>query len=104
MFFVISFFVDGDTDQWRQVFDVNVLGLCICTREALKSMKDAEIEGHIVHLNSVVGHQVVAMPEPIMNVYPASKFAVTALGDSLRQDLRHFGIGVKVTVRYKTFF
>jgi NADP+-dependent farnesol dehydrogenase len=30
---------EGDTEKWRKVFDTNVMGLCIATREAVKIMK-----------------------------------------------------------------
>ncbi|GLV36702.1 prestin [Carabus blaptoides fortunei] len=89
--------IDGDVQEWKTIFDVNVIGLCICTREAIKSMQENEIDGQIIHINSIVGHYVTASPEPILNVYPASKFAVTALTETLRQDLRHAGSKIKIT-------
>lgn len=91
--------VEGSTDEWRRVFDVNVMALCICTREAVKIMKENTIAGHIIHLNSVAGHYVPNMPEPNFNVYPASKFAVTALTESLRQELRFLKTSIKITVK-----
>ncbi|KAJ3660773.1 hypothetical protein Zmor_005205 [Zophobas morio] len=30
---------EGDTEKWKKIFDTNVLGLCIATREAVKIMK-----------------------------------------------------------------
>ncbi|XP_068911858.1 farnesol dehydrogenase-like [Tenebrio molitor] len=89
--------IEGATDEWRRVFDVNVMALCICTREALKTMRENNIAGHVIHMNSVAGHYVPNMPEPNFNVYPASKFAVTALTESLRQELRYHKCPVKVT-------
>ncbi|XP_068900161.1 farnesol dehydrogenase-like [Tenebrio molitor] len=86
---------DGSTEMWREVFDVNVLALCICTREAVKVMKEHDIDGHIVHLNSIAGHVVHNVPS--FNVYPASKFAVTALTESLRLELVHQKSRIKVT-------
>ncbi|RZC37291.1 dehydrogenase/reductase SDR family member 11-like [Asbolus verrucosus] len=88
---------DGTTKEWRRVFNVNVMALCICTREAIKIMKRYNISGHIIHMNSVTGHRVPNMPEPTLNVYPASKFAVTALTESLRQELRYCKSKIKVT-------
>nr|KAH0807576.1 hypothetical protein GEV33_015215 [Tenebrio molitor] len=86
---------DGSTEMWREVFDVNVLALCICTREAVKVMKEHDIDGHIVHLNSIAGHVVHNVPS--FNVYPASKFAVTALTESLRLELVQQKSRIKVT-------
>jgi NADP+-dependent farnesol dehydrogenase len=50
-------------------------------------MKEHDIDGHIVHLNSIAGHVVHNVPS--FSVYPASKFAVTALTESLRLELVH---------------
>ncbi|XP_072382677.1 farnesol dehydrogenase-like [Diabrotica undecimpunctata] len=89
--------VEGSTDDWRRVFEVNVMALCICTREAIKIMRQKKIAGHIIHINSIAGHYVPVMPKPNFNVYPASKFAVTALAESLRQELCYFKSPIKIT-------
>lgn len=81
------------------MFDVNVFALCICTREAFKIMKANNIDGHIVHINSVAGREVPKLPVPNFNVYPASKFAVTALAESLRQEMIYFKTKIKISVR-----
>ncbi|XP_021929736.1 farnesol dehydrogenase-like [Zootermopsis nevadensis] len=78
--------IDGPTELWRKIFDLNVLGLSVCTKEALQSMKESGVDdGHIIHINSVVGHK------PPSNVgiamYSASKHAVTALTEGLRREL-----------------
>ncbi|KAJ3660775.1 hypothetical protein Zmor_005206 [Zophobas morio] len=86
---------EGDTEKWKKIFDTNVLGLCIATREAVKIMKANKIDGHIVHINSVAGHKVPNFPG--LNVYPASKYAVTALTETLRQELNHLGLKIKIT-------
>ncbi|CAH1111885.1 unnamed protein product [Psylliodes chrysocephalus] len=88
---------EGSTDDWRKIFDVNVMALCICTREAIKVMRQKKIAGHIIHINSVVGHQVPVLPKPNFNVYPASKHAVTALTETLRQELCYNHSPIKVS-------
>ena len=93
---------EGKTEEWKSIFDLNVLGLCIATREAVKVMKENKINGHIIHVNSVLGHKIISAPN--LNVYPASKFAVTALTETLRQELNHQGLKIKITVsRYCDF-
>ncbi|KAJ8921536.1 hypothetical protein NQ315_003156 [Exocentrus adspersus] len=87
--------LDGQVDSWEMLYKVNVLGLCICTREAIKDMKENKVNGHIVHVNSVVGQQVVKLPH--MNLYPSSKFAVTALAETLRLELMNQGSKIKIT-------
>ncbi|KAK4880619.1 hypothetical protein RN001_008765 [Aquatica leii] len=84
---------EGKTDQWKQILDTNVMGLCIATREAVKNMKKNNVDGHIVHINSVAGHQASA----ITSMYSASKFAVTSLTESLRQQLVLDRSKIKVT-------
>ncbi|XP_044261567.1 farnesol dehydrogenase-like isoform X1 [Tribolium madens] len=86
---------DGDSEAWRMIFDVNVIGLCVATREAMKMMLDYNINGHIIHLNSVSGHKIVNMPG--INVYGASKHAVTALAGTLKNEINALGAKIKVT-------
>lgn len=45
-------FLDGETKDWRNMYDVNVLALTICSRESYKSMKKFKIDdGHIININ-----------------------------------------------------
>lgn len=70
----------------NEVIDTNVKGLAHCTREGYRLMNKSGDYGLIVNVNSVVGHNVPVSGFS-MNIYPASKFAVTALTESLRQEL-----------------
>jgi hypothetical protein len=39
-------------ENWKAIFDLNVLALNICTKEAIQSMQDGKVDdGHIVHNN-----------------------------------------------------
>ncbi|EAA11736.1 AGAP005503-PA [Anopheles gambiae str. PEST] len=91
----INLFTPGNTDPLRQVLNTNVMGVVLCSREAFQSMKRRSVDGHIVQVNSVVGHTVPAFAS--FNIYPASKFAVTALTESMRHELRIEGTRIKVT-------
>jgi NAD(P)-dependent dehydrogenase (short-subunit alcohol dehydrogenase family) len=43
---------EGPVSQWRAVLDLNVLGLSLCTKEALQSMKERGVDdGHIIHIS-----------------------------------------------------
>ncbi|KAF5288873.1 hypothetical protein FQA39_LY03752 [Lamprigera yunnana] len=86
---------EGNTDYWREVFDVNVVALCIATREAIKVMRENNIDGHIVHLNSIGGHKVLNLPQT--NVLNASKHAVTALTEALRLELNAIQSKIKIS-------
>nr|CAD7571469.1 unnamed protein product [Timema californicum] len=82
-------------ESW-QVLDVNVKGLSIFTREALKSMKERGVnDGHIIHLNSIAGQYLPGSTSASM--YPASKHAVTVLTEGLRRELVQLGSKIKVT-------
>ena len=75
------------------MLDVNVLGLCICTREAYKLMEKGGVDdGHFVNINSVCGHRVFRIP-----FYSATKFAVTALTEGLRRELRDKNSHIRCT-------
>lgn len=87
--------IDGKTEFWKDVFDTNVMGLCIATREAVKSMRKNSIDGHIVHISSIFGHKVV--PFENLNVLCASKYAITALTETLRQELNSIGSKIKIS-------
>jgi len=92
-----SSLIDGDPSKWRAMLDVNVIGLSFCTKEALASMKERGMdEGQIVHISSVAGHGVMD-PSMISAMYTASKFAVRALTEGLRQELRHVKSNIRVT-------
>lgn len=83
----------------REIIDTNVLGLVFCTREAIQLMQKNKVDGHIIHINSICGHKVPVAPSGnSFNVYPASKYAVTALTETLRQDLNKLKSKIKVTV------
>lgn len=97
------YFVDGDIKFFKETFDVNVMGLTMCTQQALKLMKESGVDdGHIVNINSIEGHKVANMPNSKTNVYPASKFAVTALTESLRQELVYLKSKIRITVSLDT--
>jgi NAD(P)-dependent dehydrogenase (short-subunit alcohol dehydrogenase family) len=46
---------DGPTENWRKIIYLNVLGLSVCTKAALQSMKERGVnDGHIIHINRFV--------------------------------------------------
>ncbi|MEZ6187098.1 MAG: SDR family NAD(P)-dependent oxidoreductase [Planctomycetota bacterium] len=86
--------LSGDAEDWRTMLDVNVLALCVCTREATRDML-ARGRGHVVHVSSLSGHRVAGGTG---GVYAASKFAVRALTEGLRRELQQQGADrVRVT-------
>jgi len=80
---------DADTDDWRQMIAVNLLGLLYCTHAALPLMtKDGG--GDIVNVSSVAGRRADAGAA----VYNMTKFGVHAFSEALRQEALHQGIRV----------
>lgn len=88
--------IGGNSEMWRKILDTNVVGLSIATREAVDQMLANKIDGHIVHVNSILGHYVAHIPQ--VNIYPASKFAVSALTETLRQEFAAIDSNIKITV------
>lgn len=84
--------LSGATEHWREMLDVNVLALCVCTREAIAHMRRGESEGHIIHISSMAGHRVPGGS----GVYSATKYAVRSLTEGLRQELRTEGLPIRV--------
>jgi NADP-dependent 3-hydroxy acid dehydrogenase YdfG len=84
--------VEGaDTGQWRQMLDVNCLGLLYCTHASIPIMRE-EGAGHIVNVSSVAG-RVASLGSAVYNM---TKWGVVGYSESLRQEGAL--IGVRVTV------
>jgi len=80
----------SDADVQRQ-FATNVFGLLSMTRTVLPAMR-ARGSGRIINISSLVGRTTF----PGMGVYGATKYAVEALSDALRQEVGRFGIKVVI--------
>jgi len=77
-------------EVWREQLDVNVLGQVAVTKAMLPFIRAAR--GRIVFIGSI-GGKVATM---LMGPYGASKFAIEAIGESLRSELHPWGISVSV--------
>ena len=84
--------MSGETEHWREMLEVNVLGLAVCTREAIADMT-REDKGYVIHISSMAGHRT----PPGSAMYSATKFAVRSLTEALRQELREAESSVRVT-------
>ena len=78
----LSFFKNLKIDEWEQMIDVNLKGVLYCTAAVVPKMLEQK-SGHIVNLSSVAGRIVF----PAGSVYCATKHAITALSEGLRQEL-----------------
>ncbi|XP_073821885.1 farnesol dehydrogenase [Musca autumnalis] len=89
----------GNTEKIRQVIDTNVMGVLWCTREAFQRMHKRGNEAHILIINSIAGQQVLNFIDvlPSFNIYPATKFAITAMTETYRQEFQLYKSKVRVT-------
>lgn len=84
--------VEGVTvDEWRRQLDTNVLGVIRVTQAFLPGLRAAR--GRLINIGSVAGRSPSL---PFMGPYAASKWAVEAISDALRSELRSQGIRVIV--------
>jgi NADP-dependent 3-hydroxy acid dehydrogenase YdfG len=78
-------------DQWERMIDVNIKGVLYGIAAALPHMQRQK-SGHFINVSSVAGHKV----GPGFAVYAATKFAVRALSEGLRQEAKPYNIRTTV--------
>jgi 3-hydroxy acid dehydrogenase / malonic semialdehyde reductase len=81
---------EGNIQDWEEMIDTNVKGLLYMTRAIAPGMV-ARGRGHVINLGSIAGHETY----PRGNVYCATKAAVRAISEGLKQDL--LGTPVRVS-------
>lgn len=78
-----------DTEKFKRMMEVNVLGSFLVTKSLISTLKSQE-SSHIVNISSIAGK--VGMPQG--EGYNASKFALTGMTECLFQELRKEGVKV----------
>lgn len=78
-------------DDWDRTIDVNIKGVLYGIAAALPYMKQQK-SGHFINVSSVAGHKV----SPSGVVYAATKHAVRALSEGLRQEVKPYNIRTTV--------
>jgi NADP-dependent 3-hydroxy acid dehydrogenase YdfG len=78
-------------DEWDRMIDVNLKGTLYGIAAALPYMKEQR-SGHIINVSSVYGHKL----GPHATVYCATKHAVRALSEGLRQEVKPYNIRTTV--------
>jgi NADP-dependent 3-hydroxy acid dehydrogenase YdfG len=78
-------------DEWDRMIDVNIKGVLYGIAAVLPHMQRQK-SGHIINVSSVAGHKV----GPGAAVYAATKFAVRALSEGLRQEVKQYNIRTTV--------
>ena len=82
-------FLAGSPEHWREMVLTNVYGAALTIRATLEALKASR--GHLLLTGSVAGRR--SLPG---SLYSATKWAVTGMGESARQELN--GTGVRVTL------
>jgi NADP-dependent 3-hydroxy acid dehydrogenase YdfG len=77
----LSFFKNLKVEEWDKMIDVNIKGVVYCTASVITTMVNKN-SGHIVNISSIAGRIVY----PAGSVYCATKHAVTAFSEGLRQE------------------
>jgi NADP-dependent 3-hydroxy acid dehydrogenase YdfG len=83
----------SDESQWREMYQVNVLGAAHLLRRAGQSMVERK-GGDIVVIGSVVGRNV----SPFSGFYGSSKFAIAAIAEGLRREVCPHGVRVSLVM------
>jgi len=82
-------FLSDTPEHWRAMVLTNVYGAALTIRATVPALK--ETRGHLLLTGSVAGRR--ALPG---SLYSATKWAITAMGESARQDLNDTGVRVTV--------
>ena len=82
-------FNEASIEEWEQMIDTNVKGLLYVSR-LISNYMIKQQKGHIINIGSVAGYNVY----PKGHVYCASKFAVRAITEGMREDLAQHKIKV----------
>jgi 17beta-estradiol 17-dehydrogenase / 3beta-hydroxysteroid 3-dehydrogenase len=86
----LSRIIDGNAADWEEMWRVNVMALSLCCQLSLKHFPASG--GRIVNVSSMSGHRV----PPTGGFYAPTKFAVRAITDALRAELKSIKSPVQV--------
>ena len=86
-----SSLMSGPLDEWNEMWEVNVRALAYASQLALQAFPNSE--GQIINISSMSGHRV----PPSGGFYAPTKFAVRALTESLRLELRSASNSTRVS-------
>jgi NADP-dependent 3-hydroxy acid dehydrogenase YdfG len=81
-------FLEESVEHWKAMIDTNVLGAALSIRASLAHFRERN-SGHLILTSSVAGRRVLPG-----SLYSATKHAVTAMGEALRQEIADTDIKV----------
>lgn len=86
----LSRLIDGNSADWEEMWRVNVLALALCCQKAMRHFPKSG--GRIINVSSMSGHRV----PPSGGFYSPTKFAVRAITESLRHEIKAAGLPVQI--------
>ncbi len=81
---------DTNLEDWNSVIDANLTSVFLCSKQAVKSMKQDNIKGHIITVCSIAG----LFGGSTYAAYCASKHGVNGFVKALKWEVRKYGIKV----------
>jgi NADP-dependent 3-hydroxy acid dehydrogenase YdfG len=81
-------FLEESVEHWKAMIDTNVLGAALSIRASLPHFREQNA-GHMILTSSIAGRRVLPG-----SLYSCTKFAVTAMGEALRQEVSDTDIKV----------
>lgn len=88
--YLLGNLVDGEYEDWRAMFGLNVLAVLAVSQAAIPHLVDSG-SGDIVAIGSIGGKRVA---RPTSAVYSATKYALSAVVEGLRMEMRPYGVRV----------
>jgi 3-oxoacyl-[acyl-carrier protein] reductase len=86
----LNLFWDMSIEEWDAVFNVNLRGTLLCTKQVVKLMLEKGIKGRVINVSSINGH----MPTTGMSAYCASKAGMSMFTRVAALELGPYGINV----------
>lgn len=88
-FGILDYDSEKSMENLQKCMDVNCSGHIRCSRYAFKSMKQRNVYGCIINVNSVAGHRVIDMGDCKLGLYATSKHALAAATETMRLELNN---------------
>lgn len=74
-------FLEESVEHWKSMIDTNIYGAALSIRASLAHFREQD-RGHLILTSSVAGRRVITG-----SLYSATKWAVSAMGEALRQEM-----------------
>ncbi|KAB7506260.1 Dehydrogenase/reductase SDR family member 11 [Armadillidium nasatum] len=95
--------LEGTPTEWKNMMNVNVIAVCLCSKLAIQSMKERGVDdGHIVNVsrNPILFQHCrsCCFNMPDFHFYTATKYALNAVSEGLRQEMRELKSHIRISI------